>query len=161
MRSRKTSDEVQALLEGFFQSRFTSGVPAVRLDIGGRLELGDGAYQPAPLAEVLAIIRRSPEATHYDEPDRYDCEDTALAARVAVAYDYLVANPRDGLRIPPAFGFLFTNDHALNLGLDERWAPYLLDVRTGRVSHHLDGAFLPELPQGWLGSSRRVRYVFL
>jgi hypothetical protein len=161
MIQRKPAEEVRSILEEWFHGAFAAELPAVRLDVGGRLELADGRYQPAPPDQILQIVRRTPQATHYDARDRYDCEDTALAARVAVAYDYLVANPREGLRVPPAFGFLFTIDHALNLGLDATWTPYLLDVRTERSSRLIDGNFLSELPSGWLATSRRIRYVFL
>ena len=161
MASRKPADEVRRLLAQWIGNAFTAELPAVRLDVGGRVETADSWYQPAPIADARAIVQKFTPAMSYQVADRYDCEDVALSARVAVAYDYLVARPRNGLVIPPAFGFLLTVDHATNFGLDENWRPYLYDVRADRSSVVFDGSFLEALPRGWLGSVRRIRYVFI
>lgn len=155
--------ELRDVLIGWFADSFGSTPPAVRTDIGSRLEAGDARFQLIAATEVQAVVRQSSIVEAYDSADRYDCEDVAFAARVAIANDFLVTNPRDGVRIPPAFGFLLTEQHALNVGVQEGPTPYLLDVYTNRIHFgRLDGSFLDGfVPDGWLSGIRKVRYVFI
>ncbi len=130
------------------------------------LQLGDtGKYRlvhPDCIPGILASDPRS-DPNLYCE-NQYDCEDLAFAARVAVAFRLMTQPPPDGYRLPPAFGFLATDLHVLNFGVDPDELPYLYDVRTKKIlaSPQVDGSFLDgTVTSGWLDSVERIRYVFI
>jgi hypothetical protein len=158
-----SSVQVKDLLVEWFASSFGSTPPAIRTDVGSRLEAGDSRFQLVDASEIQTLVQQSGAIHDYDAADRYDCEDLAFAARVAVVTDYLVTNPRGGLKIPPAFGFLLTEEHALNVGIETGSVPYLYDARTNQVHRGpIDGSFLNgTVNVGWFSNVRKVRYVFL
>jgi hypothetical protein len=130
------------------------------------LQLGDsGKYRLVQPAWVTQILANDPRAdpSLYSE-NQYDCEDLAFAARVAVAHRLITQPPPDGYGLPPAFGFLTTDLHVLNIGVGPDEQPYLYDVRTKKilVGSPMEGAFLNgTVSSGWLDSVERIRYVFI
>ena len=134
--------------------------------ISRALQLGDtGKYRLVDAGWVPGILATDPRSDpNLYSANQYDCEDLAFAARVAVAHRLMTQPPPDGYLLPPAFGFLATELHVLNIGVGPDERPYLYDVRTKRilVAPRIDGSFLDgTVTSGWLDSVERIRYAFI
>ena len=150
-------DSIRANIKAWFDDSFGNTPYEVRLDIGDARTL----YDPQDPGELQAIIKKDPRLS----PSLYrrgyfDCEDFAIAARASIVHERIAGKGR-GVN-PPAFGLLFANSHATNIGIAPGGEPFILDVYYNVLwrGQSLEGLLVDDIGRGWV-SPRSVRYILI
>ena len=151
-------EEIRRTIKAWFEASFGQVPYEIRLDIGDARTY----YQGIDPEQVQSILKNEPrvERSLYRR-GHFDCEDFAIAARAAVTHATL-AQGADRYLSPPAFGLLFANSHATNIGVDPEGKPFLLDwyYKVLWQGDTLEGALQQEIGRGWC-SPRSVRYILI
>jgi hypothetical protein len=161
-----SSSDVQRIIVRWFEDSFAAELAEHPVDVKTRVIITDAGNGygsiDAHVAHALLTGDATTDAKLY-KPGFYDCEDFAFAARVTIAFKILGARAPTSLGVPPAFGILMSQHHALNIGIGDDSRPYLLDVVTGKVHRgaSLANALDDVAPQGWLDSFRRIFHVVI
>lgn len=151
-------ESIRATVKRWFEDSYGQSPYEIRLDIGD----GNVWYQPIDPDEVTAILSADERVDRrLYKRGHFDCEDFAIASRAAVTH-HTLGPEGDKFAAPPAFGLLFSNTHATNIGIDQDHQPYLFDWFYDLVWQQpsLEGALKEEIGVGW-SSPRSIRYILI
>lgn len=148
---------IRTAIKSWFDDVYGKVPYEIRLDIGDQRTY----YQTFSPEEARAILEGEPRvARRLYRRNHFDCEDFAIASRAAISFAHY-QNPQAKHSPPLAFGMVFANSHATNIGIDHGGQPYIFDwyydvVWRGDLKVVLED----EIGGGWL-SPRSVRYILI